>query len=195
MIRVAIYFRRSIGHLSTEGDLCRDLRRAVEGRGGAVVATYIDDDGSTVRTRNAGWKALVANLDAIDQVVVGSARDLPGKGVRNLLHLLGTLRDHGVSLYLRQEGINTSNASASDLLDLIASYRSAKQSQAIRNGQARCGKRIGRPQVPMSVRQRIWAALANGAGVRITARQFNVSPASVINIRRSMIGAAGVETG
>ncbi len=160
-----------------------------------VVATYIDDDSSTVRTRNAGWKALLDNLDGIDEVVVGSAGDLPGKSARNLLTVLGTLRDHGVSLYLATEGINTGNASASDLLDLIASYRSAKLSRAIRAGQAKCGKRIGRPQVPPSVRRCIGVALANGAGVRLTARQFNVSPASVINIRRSMITAAGVEAG
>ena len=195
MLRVAIYFRRPAGHLSTDGDLCRGLRQTVEARGGIVVATYIDDDTSTVRTRNAGWKALLANLDGIDEVVVASARDIPGKGVRNLLTVLGTLRDHGASLYLHQEGVNTVNASACDLLDLIDSYRSATLSRAIRNGQAKCGKRIGRPQVPMNVRRRIWTALADGAGVRPTARQFNVSPASVINIRRSMISAAGVEAG
>jgi hypothetical protein len=52
------------------------------------------------------------------------------------------------------------------------------------------GKGIGRPIVPHCVRDRILAALAEGGGVRTTARRFNVSPASVINIRRAMTASA-----
>jgi hypothetical protein len=51
------------------------------------------------------------------------------------------------------------------------------------------GKRIGRPIVPGWVRERIQAALADGGGIRSTARTYNVSPASVINIRRTMMAA------
>jgi hypothetical protein len=195
MLRVAIYSRLSIGRPATEADLWQGLRQTVEARGSIVVATYTDDDGSPVRTRNAGWKALLANLDSIDEVFVGSASDLPGKSVRNLLTVLGTLRGHGVSLYLHREGINTGNATASDLLDIAGAWQRAKLSQAIRTGQARCGKRIGRPQVPTSVRRGIQACLLQNGGIRSTARRFAVSPGSVINIRRSMIAAAGVEAG
>ena len=63
MIRAAIYYRKPL-RPHAEVDLGRDLRQAVEGRGVVVVATYVDDDGATVRARNARWKALLANLDA-----------------------------------------------------------------------------------------------------------------------------------
>jgi DNA invertase Pin-like site-specific DNA recombinase len=75
------------------------------------------------------------------------------------------------------------------LLDVIGAYRRAMLSEAIRGGQAKdvaTGKRIGRPIAPPSVEDRTQKALADGRGIRLTARQFNVSPASVINIRRDM---------
>jgi len=196
MLRAALYIRRPAGR--TDWDPCPDLQQAVESRGGIVVATYTDDDGSTVRARYAGWKALLANLDAIDEVVVGSVGDLPGRNVRNLLRLLGTLRDHRVSLYLNREGINTGNATASDLLDIAGAWRRAKLSTAIKYGQARAveaGKIIGRPAIPHGVVVGIQRSLADGAGIRWTARRFKVSPGSIINIRRSMPARAGVQAG
>jgi DNA invertase Pin-like site-specific DNA recombinase len=193
MIRAAIYYRKTPGHQSTDVDLARHIQQAVEDRGGVVVATYFDDDSATVRTRNAQWKALLANLDAIDQVIVATAADLPGKTVRDLLKVLGTLRDHGVGLYIRHDDIDTRVGSAFTLLDIVEAHRRARLSQAIRIGQARCvaaGKIIGRPAIRPSVRNQIQAYLAEGAGLRSTARRFKVSPASVVNIRRS--GTAGL---
>jgi DNA invertase Pin-like site-specific DNA recombinase len=108
--------------------------------------------------------------------------------VSDLLKIFATFRDHDVSLYLGHEGINTGSA-GSALLDIIQAYRRAKLSQAIKTGQAKAlaaGKRIGRPTIPKVVVTRIQASLANGGGIRSTARKFNVSPASIINIRRTM---------
>ncbi len=184
MVRVAIYYRRCPGHRSTDVD----LRQAVEDRGGVVVATYCDDDGATVRTRNAQWKELLANLRGIELVVVYSAVDLPGRSVRDLIKVLHTLRDNSVSLYLHREGIDTSCGSVFTVLDIGEAYRRGKLSQAIRIGQARsvaAGKVIGRPRIRPGIVTRIQKCLAEGAGIRSTARRFEVSPASVVNIRRS----------
>jgi DNA invertase Pin-like site-specific DNA recombinase len=163
-----------------------NLRQAVENRGDTVVGTFVDYGPQVqLRQRNTGWKSVLECLDGVDQVVVMSAGDLPGKSVRDLLRPLGILRDHGVSLFLVTEGIDTDNGSTT-FLDLIAAYRAAKLSQAIRRGIAKTAKRIGRPAIPQRVVIGIQACLALGAGVRPTARKFNVSPASVISIRRSM---------
>ena len=118
MIRAAIYYRKPPSHHSSGVDLGWDLQQAVEDRGGVVVATYIDDEGATTRTRNAHWKALLANLDAIDQVIIASAGDLPAKSVKSLLKVLGTLRDNSVGLYLHREGIDTSCGSVFTVLDI-----------------------------------------------------------------------------
>jgi DNA invertase Pin-like site-specific DNA recombinase len=182
--RVAIY-TRTVG---TSAQLPDTLRRTVEDRGGVAVSTFHDNAKITGRGKYAGWRKLLAHLDAVDQIVVSNAGDIPGRTIADLLKVLAILRDHDVGLYLYDEQIDTGSTGFA-LLDIITAYRTAKLSQAIRNGQAKAlaaGKRIGRPGVPGRVQDRIRAALAQGGGVRPTARQFNVSPASVINIRRGM---------
>ena len=180
---VAIYARLN----GAAEEVLEQLRQPVEHRGDTVVATYVDDARMTGRGKYAGWRGLIANLDTVDQVVLAKAGDLPGKQVADLLKTLSMLRDHSVGLYLDAEGIDTSSTSFA-LLDIIAEYRRAKLSDAIRAGHARAvaaGRRIGRPNVPVGVQDCIRTALAEGCGIRPTARIFNVSPASVINIRRS----------
>ena len=181
--RVVIYARLS----GTSGEPPEHLRQIAERRGDAVVATYVDHAQVTERGKYAGWRSLIANLGTVDQIVLAEAGDLPGKHVADLLKTLGVLRDHDVGLYLHADGVDTSNASFA-LLDIIAAYQRAKLSDAIRAGQAKAvaaGRRSGRPIVPLEVQDCIRTALAEGRGIRPTARIFNVSPASVINTRRS----------
>ena len=128
-------------------------------------------------------------MDGIDQIVVASAGDIPGKTVNDFLKILGLLREKNVRLRFDKENIDTGAESPLTLLDLIAAYRAAKTSEAIKAGQKRAaerGTKIGRPRVPSIIRERIKAALADGGGIRSTARRFKVSPAYVINVRRTM---------
>jgi len=181
---VAIYARQN----GTEPELLHALSQAVGNRGGTVVSTYLDDAQITGRGKYSGWRNLLAHLHTVDQVALSNARDIPGKTVADLLKVLAALRDHGVGLYLHDEQIDTGSTTFA-LLDIIAAYRRPKLSQAIRAGQAKAraaGKRIGRPIVPLRVKDRVRTALAEGGGIRPTARRFGVSPASVINIRRAM---------
>jgi DNA invertase Pin-like site-specific DNA recombinase len=184
MQRTAIYFR----HTGCTTDVPPDLRQAITACGDIVVATFADDGRIVGRGKHAGWNSLVANLDHVDQVAVANAGDLPGRNVGDLLKLVATFRDRGVVLYIVNQRIDTGSTGFA-VLDLIAAYRAAKLSQAIKAGQVRAlaaGKRIGRPLIPSGVLRGVVASIADGAGVRPTARRFNVSPASVINIRRSM---------
>jgi hypothetical protein len=185
---VFIYVRQT----GPQPELLRSLRQTVESRGSNVLSVHTDDAGITGRGKYAGWRNMVAGLDAVDQVVLSSAGDIPGKTVADLLKILSILRDHRVSLYLHSEGIDTEGVRFA-MLDLIQAFRHAKLSQAIRVGQTRAraaGKRIGRPIVPHRVQDRIRTALAEGGGIRPTARRFDVSPGTVINIRRTMTVSA-----
>lgn len=183
--QVAIYVRRS----GTELEPLLELQQTVENRvDTAVVATYCDDGRITGHGKYAGWRSLLAHLVGVDQIALINAGDIPGKTLADLLKILAVLRDHHVGLSLHNERIDTASTTFA-MLDIIGAYRRAKLSQAIRKGQEKAvaaGKRVGRPIVPSWVRDRILAALAEGGGIRPTARRFNVSPASVINIRRSM---------
>ena len=132
------------------------------------------------------------NLEGVDQVAVVSAGDLPGKTTKDLLAILLVLGERSVDLYLHHEQIDTSNCSAFTLLDIITAYRRAKRSQSIKAGQSKAiaaGKVIGRPTIPPGVVDpdpELVLPFAEGAGIRPTARKFNVSPASVVTIRQSM---------
>jgi hypothetical protein len=181
-VRTVIYVRHSFGQNGTEAELCK----SVEDRGDTVIASFADDPVILGRGKYAGWNAMLGNLDTIDQIVVGCAGDLPGRTVHDLLAILSILRDHAVGLRLHKEGIDTEDSPAA-ILDLTAIYRRTKLSQAIKSGQKRArtlGRVIGRPPVPEYIRRRVMADLADGLGPRSTARKFNVSPGTVINIRR-----------
>lgn len=185
--RVLIYLPRHSSLLGTSAEYLGRTRRTVEDRGDLVVRVIPGQDTATRRRHNAGLKAIIAHLDGVDQVAVLHAADLPARTVKDLLRLLGTLRDHGVGLLLTAEGIDTSRGSAFTVLDVIDAFRRTRLSRAIRVGQAKAlaaGKTIGRPKVPAAVRDHIWACVAAGSGIRPTANKFGVAPGTVINIRR-----------
>ena len=187
-MRTLIYLRQSSGKNGPEATL---LCNWVEDRGDTVVATFADDPAISGKGKYAGWRAMIANLKQVDQIALRRVADLPGRTVADLFKILAVLRDHGVSLRLNRERIDTNEGPAA-MLNLIASYSQAKLSEAIRHGISKArmkGKVIGRPSVPDSVQRRILSALANGGGIRPTARRFGVSPASVINIRNSRMRA------
>jgi DNA invertase Pin-like site-specific DNA recombinase len=184
--RVVTYISGHSCSPGTSGEPLDCLSRAVEGRGDVVVGTF-SEAGAEGRGKSA-WKALLTGLDGVDQVAVTSAGDLPGRTVADLLRLLETLRNHGVGLFLLAENTDTASGSGA-VLDLIAAYRAAKLSAAIRRGQERAraaGKTIGRPIIPLAVRRRIMVDLAQNPTVRPLARKYGVSPGSIVNIRRSM---------
>jgi DNA invertase Pin-like site-specific DNA recombinase len=192
-MKTIIYSRRISKHDANQAELLADLRQAIEHRGNTVVATFTDDPRIRGKGKFSGWRALVAGLDGIEQVVVSSASDLPGKTAGDLLKILATLRYCGIGLSVRREGINTNDGAAA-IIDLIAFYRAAKRSEAIRRGISKArdrGKILGRPAVPAHVRQQIQMALMNSGGIRSTARKFNVSPGTVINVRQMMDAETG----
>jgi hypothetical protein len=146
-----------------------------------LVGTFADDGRIVGRGERAGRNAIVANLNRVDQVAVADVGDLPGRTVNDLLKLVAMFGDRGVVLFVSDLRIDTAGADFA-VLDLIDAYRADRLSRAIRAGQARAlaaGKRIARPVIPSSVLDRVAACLADGGGIRPTARRFAISPASV----------------
>lgn len=188
--RTAIYYRQYQSSTGTEQELRDHLTQTVEDRGDVLAGTYIDDGHLTGKGKYSGWRALLNDLGTIDQIVLADPGDLPGRTVGDLLNILAILTTHGVAMVLPDQAIDTSTGPAA-ILDLIRSYRRAKLSQAIKAGQTRTTKRIGRPPIPEGVRRRIAVDLAEGAGTRPTARKFGISAASVANIRQTMMAPLG----
>ena len=131
-MKIIIYSRQASNQCGSQVEV---LRKTIERRGDKIVGFVADDPKIIGRGKYAGWRAVVSELAQIDQIVVNSAGDLPGKSVGDLLKILATLCDHGVSLISLQDDIDTSSGSAS-VLRLVAAYRFVKRSEAIRAGQA-----------------------------------------------------------
>jgi DNA invertase Pin-like site-specific DNA recombinase len=186
--RILIYVPCHCIRMGTSAAYIDNVRRAIEGRSDLAVEKVAAQHAGTRRKRGAGWTILIAHLDGVDQVAVMSAADLPARTVKDLLRLLGILRDHGVGLILIAEGIDTSRGSAFAMLDVIDEFRRTKLSRSICAGQAKAravGKAIGRPKIPAAIRDRIRACIAAGSGIRPTAYEFGVAPGTVINVCRS----------
>jgi DNA invertase Pin-like site-specific DNA recombinase len=132
-MRIILYTRQASVQSGREIEL---LRRTIESRGDTLISVATDDPAIVGRGKYAGWRAVVSELAQIDQVVVGSVSDLPGKSATDLLKILATLCNHGVSLSSSRDGIDTGSGSIA-VLDLIAAYRAAKRSEAIKAGQPR----------------------------------------------------------
>jgi DNA invertase Pin-like site-specific DNA recombinase len=182
-----IYSRQTFGQNGNQAERLADLRQTIEAHGDTVVASFTDDPTITGKGKFKGWRSLLDRLTEADQVIVISAADLPGRKVHDLFKVLADFRNNGVSLYAYREGIDTGNGSAA-IIDLINAFRAAKLSEAIKAGICKAkerGKILGRPAIPDRIRRRVLADLAGGAGIRPTARRHNVSPATVINIRRA----------
>lgn len=187
--RTAIYLRQYHGSSCTGVEPADDFTSAVRNRGDILTDTYTDDGRIAGRGKYAAWRALLADLDDIDQIALADPGDLPGKTVTDFLGLLDTLSDRGVTLIVPSQQIDSGTGPAA-VLALIRLYRAAKKSAAIKAGLNRAkaaGKHIGRPPIPESVRHRIVAELRGGTvSIRGTAKKFGVAPASVINIRQTM---------
>jgi putative DNA-invertase from lambdoid prophage Rac len=189
---VAIYARTN----GTEPELLADLRRIVDDRGDVVFGIFIDDATTQGKGKNAAWRRLLDSLDQIDEIILNDPGDLPGRSsVNDVLLALATLTEPGVSVAVPSLGIDTSTGTEA-VLDLIAAYRRSKRSQAIRRGQDRArkaGKHVGRPPIPANIRRRILAELAEtGGAIRATSRRYNVSPAFVVSVKKSMTAGSSL---
>jgi DNA invertase Pin-like site-specific DNA recombinase len=185
---VAIYLRQ----IGTEPELLAGLRQIVEDRGDVVFGVFIDGARIEGKGKNAAWRRLLDSLDQIDQIILNDPGDVPA--VRDFLAVLTTLSAYDTSILVPKMGIDTANGCAA-VLDLVAAYRRAKKSAAIRRGQERAkkaGKHVGRPPIPMNVRRRILAELGAGSGVRSTAKRYGVSAGYVAAAKKAMSADTGM---
>ena len=115
-----------------------------------------------------------------------------GRSLPDLLSLLGELQARGVDFYLYQQALDTATPAGRMLfgmLGVFGEFERAMIRDRVLAGLHRArssGKRLGRPPTSPFKVGRIRAALAEGRGVRETARLLKVSAAKVSEVRRSM---------
>jgi DNA invertase Pin-like site-specific DNA recombinase len=194
--RAALYVRVSTGDRGqTVENQLQPLQEAAARLGWTIVAVHRDEgiSGTRGRAQRPGLDAMLKGVTRgeYDVVAAWSVCRL-GRSLPDLIGLLGELQARGTDLYLHQQALDTSTPSGRALfgmLSVFAEFESAMIRARVFAGIDRArsaNKRLGRPPMPKFKIERIRDTLAEGKGVRETARLLKVSAAKVSEIRRTM---------
>jgi DNA invertase Pin-like site-specific DNA recombinase len=186
-MRVALYLR-----VSTDGQTTENQRRelhAVASRLGWDIVREFEDagiSGSKGRDKRPSFNELhkaIARRE-VDLVAAWSV-DRLGRSLTDLLAFLGELQARGVSLYLHQQGLDTSTPAGRALFQMMgvfAEFERAMIVERVKSGLARArekgtrsGKAIGGQALDASKRDAVRAALDSGASIRAAAKAAGVS--------------------
>lgn len=203
MKRVALYARVSTdrGNQTTENQL-RLLQDAAARLGWTIVAVHTDEgiSGAKGREKRPGYDALLKGVTRgeYDLVAAWSVCRL-GRSLQDLVTFLADLQSRDVGLYLHVQGLDTSTPSGRMLFGMIsvfAEFERAMIRDRILAGldRVRETKRLGRPPMSIEKTEAIRTMLAQGLGVRETARRTGAGTATVQRLKRSMTVGDGEET-
>jgi DNA invertase Pin-like site-specific DNA recombinase len=197
--RAALYVRVSTADRgqSVENQL-QPLQDAAARLGWSIVAVHRDEgiSGAKGRQQRPGLDAMLKGVTRgeYDVVAAWSVCRL-GRSLPDLVGLLGELQARDVDLYLHQQALDTSTPSGRMLfgmLGVFSEFERAMIRDRVLAGLHRArssGKRLGRPPTTPFRIARIRAALAEGGGIRQTARLLKVSAAKVSEVKRTMTEA------
>lgn len=195
MKRVALYARVSTdrGNQTTENQL-RVLQEAAGRLGWTIVAVHVDEgiSGAKGREKRPGYDALLKGVTRgeYDLVAAWSVCRL-GRSLQDLVGFLADLQAREVGLYLHVQGLDTSTPSGRllfSLLSVFSDYERAMIRSRVLAGldRVRGTKRLGRPPMPEEKVAAIRSMLAQGLGVRETARRTGAGTATVQRLKRAM---------
>jgi hypothetical protein len=123
-----------------------------------------------------------------DQIMAWSV-DRLGRSLPDLVAFLNDIQSKNVDLYLHQQGLDTSTPSGRmmfQMLGVFAEFERAMIRERILAGLRRTTKKSGRKPMPDDRVEAIRKSLADGQGIRATARLHRASPMTVTAIKRSM---------
>ena len=191
MTRVAIYARVSTDSQTVENQL-QELHSVAVRHAWDVAAVFTDEgiSGAKGRDKRPGYDALLTGVTRRDYDMIACwSVDRLGRSLPDLVGFLGEIRAKGVDLYLHQQGLDTSTSAGRALfgmLSVFAEFERAMIRERIMAGLRRTTKKSGRKPMGDDRLEAIKGSLANGVGIRATARAHGASPTTVIKIARSM---------
>lgn len=193
--RVALYVRVSTADRGqTVENQLRPLQETAARLGWTIVAVHQDEvSGAKGRGMRPGLDALLRGVTRGEyQIVAAWSVCRLGRSLPDLIGFLGELRARDVDLYLHQQALDTSTPSGRmlfGLLGVFAEFERAMIRDRVLAGLHRArlsNRRLGRPPISPIKLDRIRKSIADGCGVRETARTLKVSAAKVSEIRRAM---------
>jgi DNA invertase Pin-like site-specific DNA recombinase len=162
---------------------------AAAARAGWTITGVFEDagiSGSKGRDQRPGFDQLHRAITRREiDVVMAWSVDRLGRSLQDLVAFLGELRAVGCDLYLHQQGVDTTTPAGRALFQMLgvfAEFERAIIVERVRSGIARArgeGKHLGRPRINGQTEQAIRSALAEGKGIRATARACGVGTSVV----------------
>jgi DNA invertase Pin-like site-specific DNA recombinase len=161
------------------------VRQAMHRRAYEIAAVYRERHLTPWARRNGlpARDRLLADSGQRFDVLLLSDLSCLGRNLGDLVGALAHLRHRGVEvLAVSQPDAAPAPADATSLDAARRRYRAEAAAEGRRQARAK-GIRFGRPPVPPDRIARVQASLAAGHGIRPTARQVGVSPATVLRLR------------
>ena len=193
--RVALYARVSTDKTQTTETQLRQLREVATRLGWHVVAEHVDEgiSGAHGRDKRPGLDAMLRQVmrGEIDLVAAWSV-DRLGRSIQHLVSLLADLQARDVGLYLHVQGLDTSTPSGRAMYQMLGVFAELEKSlitDRVKAGIERArakGTRFGRPAMPAKDAAALRAALAQGMGIRATARATGCSPTTASKVAKQM---------
>ena len=170
-------------------------------RGWTVAQVFIEHPATAKKDRRPGEAALLRAVrsGAIDKVLVSSI-DRIGRSLPDLVTFIEACRSAGASLWLDEQGIDTTTSNGMSMFDLsmmMALHLRQSRRDRILRGQAAARAasiQFGRPPIARAEVARAERESAAGKGVRQVARLAGISAASVSRLKSAMTVTASRPT-
>jgi DNA invertase Pin-like site-specific DNA recombinase len=188
----SLYARVSTDRSQTVANQIGELHEVAQRQGWIITSTFIDEgiSGATGRDRRPGFDALLKGVARREfEMVAAWSVDRLGRSLPHLVAFLGDIQAKGVDLYLHRRGLDTSTPSGRamfGMLSVFAEFERAMIRERILSGLRRTSKKSGRKPMGEDRIQAIQRSLADGQGIRATARRHAASPTTVTRIAREM---------
>ena len=174
------------------------LNEVAQRSGWTIVHTFADEgiSGAKGRDKRPGYDALLTTIARREvDIVAAWSVDRLGRSLPDLVGFLSEIQARGCDLYLHQQAIDTSTPSGRMLFQMLGVFAEFERSMIVarvRAGLQRTTKRLGRPPMPEEKVEAIRTMLAQGLGVRETARRTGAGTATVQRLKRAMtVGDGG----
>jgi DNA invertase Pin-like site-specific DNA recombinase len=192
---VIIYARSSPDCTATGEDQIQHLKAVAAKKGWTVRTVFIDRPATVKKDRRPAETALIEAIRSggVDKVLLWSI-DRVGRSLIDLVGFLETCRAASVTLWLDEQGIDTTTTNGAALLHVAAMMayhlRQTRRDRILRGQAAVKGiVRFGRPPIPVSKVEKAKRELATGKGVRQVARLAGISAASVSRLKNRLASA------
>ncbi len=197
-LKIALYLRVSTSEQTTDNQLC-ELKKWAKAAGHRIVAVFEDAgvSGANGRDQRPQFDLMLkAAVRREFELLAAWSVDRLGRSLQDLIATLNELQAANVGLYLHRQAIDTTTPAGKamfQMLGVFAEFEHAMIQERVKAGLKRAkeqgtksGKPIGRPLIKAKMEAKIRTILAQGHGIRKTAKLAGAGVGTVHRIKRTI---------